>query len=235
MTLNSLLVALNEVKAILKDAELLKYENTTRPKEILDSKFSSEFLSIMYSEDYDCIFKTAMKNNDFDFVLCDDSFLQFSAKKGENGLSDGKIRYAYFPNPRSYHTYIQFLSENELLYEEAGESFFEEYEQYISEAKLKEFVTPIRYDYDYLAYDELNHPISHLHIGREENIRIPISKVLNPQSFTLLVIKNMYYEYWKKAIVNTQFRNVCETAKNSCFELSDALFTIVEKKQLYLH
>lgn len=235
MTTMSLLVALNEVKSLLKEANLLKYENTTRPREILDSKFSPEFLSVIYSEDYDCVFKTAMKNSDFDFVLCDDSFLQFSAQKGENGLIEGKIRYAYFPNPRTYHTYVEFLKENEMSYEDVGEVFASEYEQYISEAKLKKFITPIRYDYDYSAYEELNHSVSHLHIGREENIRIPISKMLNPQTFTLFVIKNMYYEYWKQAITNEKFRDIYISAKSKCMVLSEELFTTLENQQMYLH
>lgn len=167
MTINSLLTALDEVKYLLSEANILKYENTSRARSIVNAKLSAEFLSIMYSDDYDNIYKTAMKNNDFDFVLIDDSFIQFSAIKGENELVDGKIRFAYFPNPRSYQTYHEFLEENGFSYDEVGDELAEVYEQYISEAKLKNFVTPIRYDYDYRSYDMTNHSVSHLHIGRE--------------------------------------------------------------------
>ena len=83
MTINSLLTALDEVKLLLSEANILKYENTSRARSIVNTKLSAEFLSIMYSDDYDNIYKTAMKNNDFDFVLFDDSFIQFSAIKGE--------------------------------------------------------------------------------------------------------------------------------------------------------
>lgn len=234
MTINSLLTALDEVKLLLSEANILKYENTSRARSIINTKLSAEFLSIMYSDDYDNIYKTAMKNNDFDFVLFDDSFIQFSAIKGENELSDGKIRYAYFPNSRSYQTYVGFLEENEMTYEDAGDTFTEEYEQYISEAKLKDFVTPIRYDYDYSAYDMVNHSISHLHIGREENIRIPLSKVLSPQAFTIFIIKNLYLEYWKKAILKDSFKHIFEKSKQKCTTIEEELFAEFEKLQLYL-
>ena len=234
MTINSLLTALDEVKYLLSEANILKYENTSRARSIVNAKLSAEFLSIMHSDDYDNIYKTAMKNNDFDFVLFDDSFIQFSAIKGENELLDGKIRYAYFPNPRSYQTYIGFLEENDMSYEDAGDAFIEEYEQHISEAKLKDFVTPIRYDYDHGSYDMINHPVSHLHIGREENIRIPLSKVLSPQAFIVLIIKNIYFEYWKKAILKDDFKLVFERSKQKCTTIEDELFAEFEKLQLYL-
>ena len=119
-------------------------------------------------------------------------------------------------------------------YEDAGDAFIEEYEQYISEAKLKDFVTPIRYDYDYSSYDMINHSISHLHIGREEDIRIPLSKVLSPQAFTVLIIKNLYLEYWKKAISKDSFKNVFEKSKQNCTAIEEELFAEFEKYQLYL-
>ena len=234
MTINSLLTALDEVKYLLSEANILKYENTSRARSIVNAKLSAEFLSIMHSDDYDNIYKTAMKNNDFDFVLIDDSFVQFSAIKGTNELVDGKIRFAYFPNPRSYQTYHEFLEENEFSYDEVGDELVEVYEQYISEAKLKDFVTPIRYDYDYKSYDMTNHSVSHLHIGREENIRIPLSKMLSPQAFTVLIIKYLYLEHWKKAISKDSFKNIFEKSKQKCVALDNELFSEFEKFQLYL-
>ena len=149
-------------------------------------------------------------------------------------MVDGKIRFAYFPNPRSYQTYHEFLVENEFSYDEVGDELAEVYEQYISEAKLKNFVTPIRYDYDYRSYDMINHSISHLHIGREENVRIPLSKMLSPQAFTVLIIKYLYLEHWKKAISKDSFKNVFEKSKQKCDALDNGLFSEFEKLQLYL-
>ena len=60
------------------------------------------------------------------------------------------------------------------------------YEQAIAEAKLQEGITPIRYDYDYQRYDPIFHPISHIHIGHNNGVRIGISKIL----FTT---KNLYF------------------------------------------
>lgn len=235
MTINSILVSLEEVKALLVKSQILDYENTSRPRNILNTKLSADFLSVMFSDDYDIVYKTAMKNRDYDFVLFDGSFLQFSVTNSDSGLDNGIIRYAYFPNPRKHQTYGEFLMDNDTTYEEAGDLFAEEYEQYVSEARLKNIVTPIRYDYDFGAYQkDSHHPVSHLHIGSEENVRIPISKILTPQAFMLLVIRNMYYDHWKKALLDDTFLPIVERVKQQCPDLGQDKFTEFEKKQPYI-
>ena len=235
MTINSILVSLEEVKTLLVKSQILDFENTSRPRNISNTKLSADFLSVMFSDDYDVIYKTAMKNRDFDFVLFDGSFLQFSVTNCTSGLDNGIIRYAYFPNPRNHQTYCEFLMDNDTTYEEAGDIFAEEYEQYVSEAKLKNIVTPIRYDYDYGAYQkDPHHPVSHLHIGLEENVRIPISKILTPQAFLLIVIRNMYYDHWKRAQSDDTFPLIVERAKQQCPDLGQDRFTDFEKKQPYI-
>lgn len=235
MNTNSILVSLSEVKELLVQAGLYKQENTSRPRSISNSKLSSNFLSVMYSNNYDTVYKTAMRNSDYDFTLIDDSFLQFSVVSHKDGLEYGKIRYAYFPNPRIHQTYNEFLLDIETTYEEAGDIFSEEYEQYIAEAKLKDAVTPIRYDYDYDAYkkDPL-HPISHLHIGVEEDVRLPISRILTPQAFILIVIRNMYLDYWKQAQSNTIIMDIVNHTKQQCPNLGLDKFTEFEKLQSYI-
>ncbi len=234
MTINSLSIALGEVKVLLKEADILQHENTCRPRSILNSKFSSEFLRVMHSDDYEQIYKVAMSNRDYDFTLKDDSFLQFSAIAPDNNLTKGKIRFAYFPNPRQYQTYDEFVLEYGFDVDEVGEELIEDYSQFISEAKLKDHITPIRYDYDYDGYDILNHPISHLHIGKEENVRIPIAKIITPQAFTLFVIKNMYLCEWKKAILSDVFKSIFINSKNTFSNVEDNCFQDIEQKNLFL-
>ena len=232
MNKNSILVSLEEVKTLLVKAQLYDYENTSRPRSVSGNKLSANFLSMMFSDDYDAIYKTAMKNLDYDFVLFDGSFLQFSVTGHANNEI---IRYAYFPNPRSHRTYYEFLIDNETTYDEAGDMFTEEYEQYVSEARLKNIVTPIRYDYDYDAYaKDSHHPASHLHIGLEENVRIPISKIITPQVFLLLVIRNIYFDHWKHAQLDDTFRNIAERAKQQCPDLAADKFTVFEKRQPFI-
>ena len=42
------------------------------------------------------------------------------------------------------------------------------------------------------------HPVSHLHIGQNNNVRIPLSKILLPSSFVMFIIKQVYWEKFKE-------------------------------------
>ncbi len=234
MTVNSVLVSLMEVKILLQETLLLKTENYSRKLTVGNNKFSQEFLSVMFSNDYEKIYKTAMKNLDYDYLLTDDSFFQFSAQNGNVGISDGKLRYAYFPNPRKYETYLEFLDDYGFNYEECGNELIEEYEQYVSEAKLKTIVTPIRYDYDFSEFSPIIHPISHIHIGAEQHFRLPLSSMITPQEFTIFVIKNLYNEHWIKVLESKKYLDIFEKSKNKSNLLGEEFFNIIDKKHLYL-
>lgn len=234
MTVNSVLVSLEEVKTLLAEANIFKSENSSRKRSVGNDKFSTEFLSVMFDNDYERIYKTAMKHLDYDFLLEDDAFIQFSVKKGNTNLKDGKLRYAYYPNPSEYSTYLEFLSENNLSYDECGDCFCEEYDQYISEAKLKNSITPIRYDYDFSEYDSSNHPISHLHIGMEQTVRIPIARILTPQEFTILILRNVYFENWIKILNSESYIQILNKSKKDNNVLDDEYFKSSEKRHLYL-
>lgn len=234
MTVNSILVSLDEVKNLLTEVDIFKSENNSRKRSVGNDKFSPEFLSVMFDDDYELIYKTAMKHLDYDFLLEDDAFFQFSVKKGNINLKDGKLRYAYYPNPREYNTYLEFLSENNLSYDECGDCFNEEYDQYISEAKLKNSITPIRYDYDFSEYDSSKHPISHLHIGMDQTVRIPIARIITPQEFTILILRNVYFENWTKVLNSESYIQILNKSKNDNNILEDEYFKSSEKRHLYL-
>ena len=121
-----------------------------------------------------------MKNRDYDFLLEDDSFIQISCSlDGSNGVK--VIRYAYYENPRKIKSYDEFINElfpEEFIdYSEEEPLFLRDYEQYKMEALLKESITPIRYDYDLENFLPIVHPASHIHIGHNNDVRIPINKI----------------------------------------------------------
>lgn len=233
MTSNSLIVSFEELKKLLIEAELFKCENTTRRCSVKNDKFSQEFLSVMFDDDYERIYKVAMKNDDYDFILSDDSFLQFSIQYCNSELDKIKIRYAYYPSPREYLSYEEFLKENGISFEECGYGFFEEYEQYISESRLKKSVTPIRYDYDVDEYTSVTHPISHLHIGMVQNFRIPSLRILEPQAFVIFVVRNMYYNNWIKLLSSEKYSEILDKSKKDKHLLREN-FDEDEKKYLFI-
>lgn len=233
MNKNSILAYLEDVKRILNNVKLLKSENTTRKRSISSSKFSEAFIHESQKNNYIKLFNIILKNADFDFILKDDSVFQFSCS--ENGkLENGTIRYTYYPNPYECKSYEDFLIENGENINECGDLYREKYLQYISECEIKQSITPIRYDYDYSSYTPCKHPISHLHIGLEQDFRIPVSKMLTPVKFTVFVMKNIYFEHWSYGYNDEMLYNRFLSAKAQCEKLNSDLFGDSEKQMLYL-
>lgn len=220
---------------ILKQVGLYLAKNNSKEFTLSGSKFSSEFSSVCHKNDYQKIYQTAMSQSDYDVILIDNSFIQFSMfidSKDEKKLI---IRYAYYPNPSDVDTYEEFLKSIDLDYDECKDMFIREYEQYTSEAKVNSGVCPIRYDYNYEIYDGIKHSISHLHIGHNNKVRIPCDKIFLPEKFILFIIRNAYPEKWSKIVDLEEelFKN-CLSMKLKCPEVDSDYFDEDERKIFYL-
>ena len=197
---------------LLKDIELLGEINYSIPENSFDkSKFSKEFISIsqkgIYKEIYDC----AMKNKDYDFRLKDNSIMQFTIEK-EKRNDIIKLRYAFYKCP-----YLIFDGGEK----ETTDIFLEDY-------------VSIRYDYDLKEYQEGIHPISHMHIGNDNNLRIPIDKIIEPLEFGIFIIRNIYADEWKKILENENTRNMCSSIKEKLEVIDEKNFSNTERKLIYL-
>lgn len=232
--------SINECKKLLTKLDILVEYNTSRPQILTINKFSEEFIKISQKKDYLAIYNIAMKNRDYDFLLEDDSFIQISCSLDErNGVK--LIRYAYYENPRKIKSYEEFLIEHfpeDFLEEDFfGEEqlFLRDYEQYKMEALLKASVTPIRYDYDLENFMPIVHPISHIHIGHNNDVRIPINKILSPLKFIIFVVRNVYRKRWLDVVENNkELKDYILTLKNKSNPLSDGYFNNEEERLLYL-
>ncbi|MGK7923982.1 MAG: DUF2290 domain-containing protein [Spirulina sp.] len=233
-TPSSLAVGLEKSKKLLKAGDLLDTENYTKPQSFSPSKFSPEFFEISQSNDYIQEYKIALENRDYDLLLKDRAFFQFSCEGSNRKIV--KYRYAYYEPPYKFPTYEEFLNGIDLTYEECGDQFYEEYEQDLAEAELKKSVTPLRYDYDETIYEPLIHSVSHLHIGRNNDLRIPIKYLVPPQAFVCFVFRHIYWEKWR-LLINTdeKFRKLYfDFVKKSCKNLAENFFTDDEAADFYL-
>ena len=218
--------SLDKTKSLLNRLSLTKYILLGhRP-------VAYEYLGLLKTHDYIAIYKKAIEEYNYDILLYDDSILQFSY----NVDSSGKplIRYSYYQFPFDFPDYKEYLLINGLTYEEAGELFIDEYEQELSEASRKLYYTPVRYDYCEDEYTCAVHPASHLHIGYQNSIRIPISIVITPYMFTLFVLKQCYYSQWTELIKDSSFLKAVDLSKVSCLDIRSEFFTNLDKKELYL-
>lgn len=197
---------------LLKEINLLDEINYTIPGNSFEkSKFSKEFISISQKGKYKEIYDCAMQNKDYDFRLKDNSIMQFTIEK-ENKNKIIKLRYAFYKCP-----YLIFEKN-----ESEGTDIF--LENYVS----------IRYDYDISEYKEIIHPISHLHIGNDNNLRIPIDKILEPLEFGVFIVRNIYKKEWELLLSDNKIRNKYIRLKEKFESLEDDLFTNEERKFLYL-
>lgn len=214
--------SINESEKLLKKINLLKERNNRKYFDISPRKFSTEFISVSQEKNYTNIYETAIRYGDYDFLLNDDSIVQFSCEVHATNQNFNKYRYAFFENPRSYPTYEEFLKDEfNSSIEEVGESLKQEYEQIISEAELSDAVCPVRYDYDYKLYKGIYHPISHIHIGHNNNVRIGIDKILTPEKFIVFILMNVYPAIWEEVCKNdVDIKEKCLKYKSRCEVIS---------------
>ena len=140
---------------------------------------------------YDELYLLGMRRSQYNILLSDKSFLQYS-QSGEY-----EFRYAYYPNP--------FLAASQLAdYDmreledclEAGVINMEEYLDEVSNIDVSQHPPLLRYEYSVKQYQELKHPCSHFHIGHHVHSRWPVGRKLTPVAFSAIVFKLFYDSAW---------------------------------------
>lgn len=224
-----------KAKLLLKKLEINFREELGKSKSLKKNDFSEAFIKASYKEDYTRVYNIARDNLDYNLLLdFDGAFFQFGYSEDERSqICD--LRYAYYEAPSVQINYEEFLTMNGFMIEECGYELFEEYSQYISEAELKKSVTSIRYDYSEDQYDELIHPISHLHIGQSNEIRIPLSFIMTPLNFVAFVSRHIYWHNWRVKIEDEEIRELYLDSHASRELIGIDEFSLNEKRDIFLN
>lgn len=231
MTVGKFQASLEDARKLLEKIDLFRQKGV---KQINTIGVSSEFQAAVQKSDYFEVYKVAIRNFDYDFLLADESFFQFECKTSS---SLPNIRYAFFQNPQEYKSYQEFLLEQELIQEqnsEDNEIFRDYYEQFLIEQQLNLSSTTIRFDVDLKNYRPLIHSIAHIHIGHRSNIRIPCDKILTPYMFVLFVLKHVYYSHWKDLIEDENFIGAMRQEKGGCPSLDGNNWSAEENSELFI-
>lgn len=183
------------------------------------------------TKSYIDIYREVIENSDYDILLFDESAIHFSISKVNRSSI---IRYCYLQFPHDVPSYDEFLNSCEFDFEVIGDEFRNEYEQLLSEAGIDISSASIRYDYSEREYTPGIHPVSHFHIGHDNSIRIPISKVVTPHMFVMFILKQIYYKQWIDLIGNHTFFRFHEATKRTCCDVARSLFVSADKQELYL-
>lgn len=233
MSLGSFINSMEMSIKLLKEYSLYKGKGDWHLK-----NHSSEFIAISRENRHTDIYSTAIKNRDYEILLVDESIFQFTYGKDF-------LRFCFIQNPYKHPDILDYInsiySSEELIDLKEGEiqsliSSIDdyEYEQFLSEQDFNLESHIIRYDYSQKGYAPLIHSCSHIHIGLNENLRIPISKILTPLKFILFCIKNTYYDNWKKSFVSGKTSEFVRNCKAQCGDLPKEFWQVDETYELHL-
>lgn len=133
----------------------------------------------------------------FDILLTDGSLLQFKDAPEEHT----DVSFCFYESPLAVEDYATFLTTTcGTTIDQVGDLGRDEYEAYLSSADLKRAVAMLRYDYSPGLYREGCHPASHIHVGHGTQVRLRTHRIMNPVSFTLFVLRQVYPLHWQKLI-----------------------------------
>jgi hypothetical protein len=236
MTTSGFMMSFNGIEKLLKEFNLYRMKGV---KSLYKNGVSADFKNNSIKEDYFVCYSTGLNNHDYDFLLKDESYFQFEY---DNSGKHIEIRYAFFQNPVDYKSYDEFITEviissglaNSI--EEAGAIFEPEYEQFLNEQEIKNKYLTVRYDVDYPNYHPIVHSVSHLHIGHQNHLRIPLDKFMTPLRFAVFIIKNVYYREWK-TIVETKphyINQILRKCSNGEVLLNSSSWNNIEKLDIHL-
>lgn len=171
---------------LLKKLKVLK-ESTFHYKQPEDRKFSDEFYENIHIDCNITKYRSILKNYDYDFILKDNSIFAFNVLFENNKIS--KFSMCFYQNPNSFPTIEDY---------DKYKDSFDFFEQKCDEANLTSSWTTIRYDYSEKEheYKEFIHYPAHLHIGNNNDVRIPFDKLITPISFVNFVIMQVYPSIW---------------------------------------
>lgn len=176
---------LNEIEKLLKKLEFFE-ERNFYPSDDFDP-------SVYRAKNYTENWQSLIADNIYNFILSDNSILNFK-------ISESTLSFTFFECPFICQTYKEFLIENELESEYEDKIFNDYYEIYLHQCTLKENPSMIRYDLDFNSYYSGLHPVSHMHIGHKNQVRLGLNKILNPKSFTSFILRQNYPALWKSLI-----------------------------------
>lgn len=221
-----------DAKKMLRKLEIRFVEEKEKANSLRKSDLTKAFITQSYKDDYRNTYRIARENLDYNLLIEEDgAIFQF----GYGLDKDEKIcdlRYAYYEAPSIQVSYEEYLHDQELNIEECGDVFFEEYSQALSEGELKKNVTSIRYDFSVEQRQELIHPVSHIHIGQQNEIRLPVSFIMTPKNFVAFVIRHIYWHKWRIGMTDQHFREEYLSSYSTGESLDDLLFSPDEKRDL---
>jgi hypothetical protein len=125
----------------------------------------------------------------------------------------GSASYSFLHCPLDVITYREFLAQRCLDDNPLNRrTMKDEYEKVFETSSARSHVTPIRFDFDSVAYREGVHPVAHIHIGLCNEIRLSTNR-MDAVSFVLFVMRQMYPECWSRLLSRQNFHHFVKSIR----------------------
>jgi hypothetical protein len=234
MKRSDFMLSLRGTQGLLNDLELLQI-----PRWFAALEPSDEFTALAHRRDtrYADLFRTGLRNSDYNFLLTDFSYLQFYHIEGKETF---EVRYAFYPNPFDVIPYEEFCRSLEVVDSDAADvDPYEVYYEHLAGVEEHLRTPPVRYEVSFRQYEELVHPAAHLHVGLHAESRWPVDRILTPLTFAAFVAKLFYAANWhvgrpKGAEGRNRFDEVYIREKRACATIETAHFSDAERGQLFV-
>lgn len=172
--------------------------------------------------------QASIDNKWYHVLLEDHSLLTFSS-------TANSASYTYLQCPLAAPTFREFASSLEMPCNSTSRRELEdEYGLTLDTADLRANITPIRYDYDVNGYRCGVHPVSHIHIGLDNHIRLGLSKKLSPTSFALFVMRQMYPDCWARLMEHQEASRLPKAVRMGCTALKEENWHEQDTVELHL-
>lgn len=211
---------INQVGSILKKFGFLEQQNPF-PKNVANPIELSKTLP------YEKLWEFYISNLSYFFLLKDSSILWFD-------ITNTCPTFIYFSCPYVCKTYSDFLLSRNLIPKIVGDSYLSDYEIYLTQCLKNENPVSIRYDYDPISYREGIHPCSHLHIGMDNDIRLGLKTILNPLSFALIVLRQLYPFVWSQLLIDKSYENLLKSYKSKMIKIEKKYYKSKDDWEHYL-
>lgn len=198
---------------------------------------SDEFKAIALSgtATYEEIYLAGLREGQYNISLFDYSFVQFG------GTDDNSLRYAYYPNPflGSSTEAVSELAELR-TYVDEGVLGVEDFLHAVSEVRSSQHPPLLRYENSFDQYVDLEHPCSHLHFGHHAENRWPLRRIVTPEAFALVLLKQFYPANWTGCPpmkIGQNDQSVDElmiVERQNCRMLPDEFFSQTANRQFFI-
>lgn len=184
------------------------------------AKYGDKFFSVtpaivrdLREKPYIDQWRTALENDWYHVRLEDHSLLMFSE-------SDHSASFSFLQCPLDVPTFRSYLDSIGLKYTERNRiNHRDNYEMVWITSSPREHLTPIRFDYDENGYRCGTHPVSHIHIGLGNQIRIGVNRRMTAVSFVLFVMRQLYPECWERILNHREAARLPKIIRTDCQDL----------------